>query len=476
MKFLSAWMKRYSTGPVDAVETFSPAPLLNAFEQFHGSFFDLDRHITISAGELKNLRAELSIWLTQQGLAPGSRLVVALSNGPIFAAVLAASLEAGASPILVHSDTPELELHRLAQRWGAQFLLTAAAAKNETGSSFHTSLLSGENDFLRCQTVADEPSGSDRVRLRSVPLHPTSGTSGGPKIAARPGPCAIAEAMHYIETLSIDESDVILCSMPMSHAYAYGMCLMVALLTSANLLFTRRFNPTTVAAALNQERVSIFPAVPFMLDWLLAAKPAITARPRVLLSAGAPLSRKTFEGFRDGYGFSVRRLYGTTETGGISIGAAEQEFDDNVGPPMQGVEVGLDAFSGAQSRAGAATLRVRSSSMMAGYLEKSGIRNPLHQGWFETGDLARFDAKGRIHLQGRLSEVINVFGFKVAPGEVEEVISLLPQVVEVKVYADHSSGPDVVGAAVVCQGQLTEAEVLRHCEKHLVSYKWPKAR
>jgi acyl-CoA synthetase (AMP-forming)/AMP-acid ligase II len=96
-------------------------------------------------------------------------------------------------------------------------------------------------------------------------------------------------------------------------------------------------------------------------------------------------------------------------------------------------------------------------------------------GWFETGDLAQIDARGRIHLLGRLSEVINVFGLKVIPREVEEVIALLPGVAEVKVYARRDMGSEVVEAAVVCRGSLDEGKILKHCEKHLVSYKCPTA-
>jgi acyl-CoA synthetase (AMP-forming)/AMP-acid ligase II len=186
------------------------------------------------------------------------------------------------------------------------------------------------------------------------------------------------------------------------------------------------------------------------------------------------LSSRTFEAIRDRYGVAVRPLYGTTETGGISVGLGGDEFDDSVGPAMKGVEVDLCPASGDGSSADAKILRVRSSSMMAGYLEKGGIsRRAFSDGWFETGDLAQTDERGRICLHGRLSEVINVFGFKVVPREVEDVIALLPEVVEVKVYARRHMGPEVVAAAVVCRGKLEEEQILRHCEQHLVGYKCP---
>jgi long-chain acyl-CoA synthetase len=470
-------MTLFSTPFDDGAAAFSPAPLLDAFENFDGSFFDLERDLRISASELKKLKTELRNKMIGGGLVSGDQVIAALPNGPLFAAVWAASLEAGASPILVHGETPGRELDRMTQRWGAQFLVTEAAINDGSEQKPGELLIAGEHGALRWQRLGSEASNRGPLRLASVPLHPTSGTSGEAKIAVRPGRCAVAEPLHYIETLGIERSDVILCAIPMSHAYAYGMCFMVALLTSAKFLFMRRFNPELVRAAVSEFGVSVLPAVPMMLDSLLPTDAArLTGRPRILLSAGAPLPRKTFEAFRDRYGLSIRPLYGTTETGGISIGPARDEFDGSVGAPMKGVEVDLHGLSDTGLDAETGILRVRSSSMMAGYLEESGASGfAINDGWFETGDLARIDVQGRIHLQGRLSELINAFGFKVIPREVEDVIALLPEIVEVKVYAVRQLGVDAVEAAVVCHGRLDEEQILKHCEKHLVNYKCPTA-
>jgi acyl-CoA synthetase (AMP-forming)/AMP-acid ligase II len=452
-------------------DRLSSTPLLDAFENFHGSFFDLERNLRISADSAKRLRTEVRLGMQRLGLGQGERVIAAAPNGVLFAAVWAASLEAGASPILVHSETPEAELCRMAESWGARFIVAGEAQ----GSGAGEVLTSGETGGLRWQRVGDH---RDLLDLPPVPLHPTSGTSGGPKVAVRPGPSAVAEPLHYIETLSIDRSDVILCALPMSHAYAYGMCLLVALLTSAELLFLSRFNPALLKRALNEMKVSVLPAVPVMLDGLLASDAAgMVGRPRIVLSAGAPLRKETFEACQEQWGLIVRPLYGTTETGGISIGRAQDAFDGSVGPPMKGVEVDVGGAGGGSGFGpDTGVLRVRSASMMSGYLEPGGINSDmLGAGWFETGDLARIDGKGAIHLQGRLSEVINVLGFKVAPREVEDVIAMLPKVREVKVYGGRWRGQTVVEAAVVSSGSLEEEAILRHCDRHLVSYKCPSA-
>jgi acyl-coenzyme A synthetase/AMP-(fatty) acid ligase len=471
MKSFHVSTKPWSIGSAEEAADYSPEPLLNAFENFRGSWFDLDFNLRITADDLKQLKNELLVQMTQRGLSAGDRMLMALPNGPLFAAIWAASLAAGASPILAHSDTPEPELERMAARWGAKFVATEARIGNRNLACEFFS--AGRYGAILWQRREREDARGDQIRLVSLPLHPTSGTSGGPKIAVRPGPCAVAEPLHYIQALSIDSSDSILCAIPMSHAYAYGMCLLVALLTSTQLLFMRRFSPALAYRALSQMQVSVFPALPIMLDSLLAASATGSlGRPRIVLSAGAPLPRKTFEEVRKRSGISVQSLYGTTETGGISIGLAEEEFTDSVGIPMAGVEVNIGEPNGGE----AGVVRVRSASMMAGYLEADRIsHDQISDGWFETGDVARRDAHGRMLLQGRLSDVINVFGYKVIPREVEEIILMLPQVEEVKVYAARHLGPDVVAAAVVCHEPVSEAQIIEHCEKHLVSYKCPTA-
>jgi long-chain acyl-CoA synthetase len=114
--------------------------------------------------------------------------------------------------------------------------------------------------------------------------------------------------------------------------------------------------------------------------------------------------------------------------------------------------------------------------MMAGYLTPQGIdASHIVDGWFQTGDLGYLDAAGRIHLVGRESEVINVFGLKVIPSEVEAVIRQIAGVTDVKVYAgQHRSGSQIVKAAIAGPDSLDVAAVREHCARQLVGYKRPE--
>jgi acyl-coenzyme A synthetase/AMP-(fatty) acid ligase len=309
----------------------------------------------------------------------------------------------------------------------------------------------------------------------SVPLHPTSGTTGLPKLAVRPAAAAVAEAGHYVETIGIDERDLILCTVPMSHAYGFGMGTMVPLLSGASVASTRRFTPAAALQALREHPVTIYPTAPFALDVLLGeGGDELPPPPRCITSAGAPLPEATATEVSRRWGTIVRPLFGTTETGGISVALPGHDpaAAGSVGPPMEGVSVEV---RGAGENDDAGRLSVRSSSMMVGYLGTDGIdRSAIVDGWFDTGDMALLDDEGDIRLRGRASEVINVFGMKVLPSEVEEVIALLPQIKEVKVYGVvNAGGYPSVRAAVVASEGLREADVRAHCRAHLISYKRP---
>ncbi len=462
----------------------SPAPLLDAIENYRGSFIDQDRATVVDAAAFARGRSALTTELPQQGLEAGDRVIVAVGNGPQFPAVLGALLENGASPLLVHWQTPPQELLRTARQFGARFVVGNGERQDAlSGVGGHCDLLSADPWLNLCWAHVDvnSPLFNDRLpALPGVPLHPTSGTTGRPKIAARPGLCAVQEARHYIERIGIDDTDTILAAPPMSHAYAYGMCVIVPLLSGANVVCMRAFKPQLALQAMRQFGITIFPAVPVMLDMLMFGAPDDVPCPRrAVLSAGSPLPARTAGRFKKTFSVDVRPLYGTTETGGITVGFDDGRIrcDGAVGTVLSGVEAEVRPHSGAADVGeGAGMLFVRSSSMMAGYLDEDGIdASPLVEGWFQTGDLARVEQNGEIRLLGRDTEVINVSGMKVVPIEVEQVVASLPGVVEVKVYpGQRKSGDQFVQAAVVAESGVTMQAIRDYCAEHLIYYKRPE--
>lgn len=167
------------------------------------------------------------------------RVIVAVANGPGFLNALCVTLTHGMSPLLVHAKTPPAELRRLALRFGVRWIITDGWSTTESAATgLDAQRLVGDDtgEFLAIRVDDRDPAFNTAYPdLAAVPLHPTSGTTGLPKIAIRPGTAAAVrpKPQHYPSIRSASHpSDVILMlATPMSHAYAFGMGVMVPLLS-----------------------------------------------------------------------------------------------------------------------------------------------------------------------------------------------------------------------------------------------------
>lgn len=71
----------------------------------------------------------------------------------------------------------------------------------------------------------------------------------------------------------------------------------------------------------------------------------------------------------------------------------------------------------------------KGDTLMEGYVGDEGLtRNVLHNGTLFTSDCGRIDEQGRLHLTGRIGDIINIGGYKVNPIVVEDVALSFPAV------------------------------------------------
>jgi acyl-CoA synthetase (AMP-forming)/AMP-acid ligase II len=455
-------------------QSLSADPILNAAARYRGTLVDLDSGRSVSADDFARLRETLLHDLTAFGLQAGDRVILTIPNGAPFIVALLTLLEAGACPLLLHFKTPSTEVFRYAKQFACRYSIgDFRADRFENGNVTNFSQLECNGTNLQwCEFDNDRPSDSG---FCGVPLHPTSGSTGLPKIALRPGFAAIEEARHYAETMDIRSTDGIVAFPPMSHAYGYGMSVMVPLLTGANVLTTQRFSVEKLRAAMGNHVVSVLPVVPSMLPALSMAREMRWDRMRWVLAAGSVLPHNVAAMFLERTGVTCCPLYGTTETGGISVAttADGSDVDGRVGPAMKGVETSIIPETDLGPNIG--RLAIRSSSMMAGYLDEHGnIARPFSEAWFSTGDLALMSDSESVHLRGRVSDVINVHGMKVVPSEVEEVLLRMPDIHEVKVYAGVGKyETQTVLAAVATERRTEVRDIEAFCQDQLVYYKRP---
>ena len=101
-----------------------------------------------------------------------------------------------------------------------------------------------------------------------------------------------------------------------------------------------------------------------------------------------------------------------------------------------------------------------------------------HDGWFFTGDYARYDEDGYIWFLGRKDDIIKSFGYRVSPYEVERVMKSHPAVADCACVGEEPEKDKllVVAYVIVQPGaDVTPDELLAFGKEHLAAYKAPKA-
>jgi long-chain acyl-CoA synthetase len=201
---------------------------------------------------------------------------------------------------------------------------------------------------------------------------------------------------------------------------------------------------------------------------------------RLVISAGAPLRAETFFKFHERFSVYPHQLYGSTETGVISInlcggGEIEKRFN-SVGRPVKNVVVKVFGDDGVEVGAGVeGEIAVRSPSMTTGYygLPEETAR-VFRDGYYFTGDLGFIDEAGYIYIKGRKKFLINVGGFKVDPEEVESLLSQHPDVLEAAVLGiTDGLGNERVKAVIVARRPMDVKGVLEFMRGRIAEYKLP---
>ena len=118
--------------------------------------------------------------------------------------------------------------------------------------------------------------------------------------------------------------------------------------------------------------------------------------------------------------------YGITECSpGISaVRSDDPRKDESVGTVLPGVEARIKRLDGSPAADEVGELHVRGPNVMLGYYKAPDLTANVidRDGWFNTGDLARFDGR-HLFIVGRTKEMIIRSGFNVYPAEVEAVLN-----------------------------------------------------
>jgi long-chain acyl-CoA synthetase len=155
------------------------------------------------------------------------------------------------------------------------------------------------------------------------------------------------------------------------------------------------------------------------------------------------------------------------------------EYNGSIGLPIPSTHACVKDEDGNMLPAGEiGELCIKGPQVMRGYWRRPDETDKVldADGWLHTGDMARMDEKGFFYIVDRKKDMILVSGFNVYPNEIEDVIAMMPGVLEVAAVGvpDEKSGEAVKVVIVRKDPALTEDQVLAHARANLTGYKLPR--
>jgi acyl-CoA synthetase (AMP-forming)/AMP-acid ligase II len=264
------------------------------------------------------------------------------------------------------------------------------------------------------------------------------------------------------------------------NAGIYNVCF--GLRAGASVVLMPRFSTKEFATLISryQIRSTVLPPAAMVM---LATDPEITDLTplRYVRSITAPLSPPAARRFMERFGTIVLNSYGQAEVGEV-IGWTASDAREHpeklgaAGRPLPGVDIRVvDQGNRDVETNGVGELMVRPPRMAAGYAGGESLSDRLDaQGFVRTGDHARLDSEGFVWIEGRSSDLINRGGNKVFPDQVEEVLRLVPGVVDVAVVGRSDERLGQVPVAVIV-GDASADALERACRAELAPYKVPVA-
>ncbi|HEY2248252.1 MAG TPA: class I adenylate-forming enzyme family protein [Bradyrhizobium sp.] len=429
--------------------------------------------------------------LRELGVRAGDRVMIVSENSIALACLLFAASRLDAWAIVANPRLSARELDQIRDHSGARRAFFTAEISGEAaahaarcGAAIRdVGPLSGIGVSPLNVDTAAEPVEADGARQVAVLIY-TSGTTGTPKGVMLTHRNLLFSARTTALHRNMTAADLQYCVLPISHIVGISL-LIQTLMVGAGVRLVVKYSPAALVEAIAEQGITMLNGVPATYQRLLEYK-ATAGLPklnrgalRLIGVAGAPLDLDLKARVEKELGLPLSNGFGITECSpGISGVRFDAPRNDNaVGRLLPGLEARIVRKDGTVVTTNdIGELHVRGPNVMRGYYRAPDLTAKAidEDGWFNTGDLARFE-DDVLFIVGRTKEMIIRSGFNVYPAEIEAVISTHPAVVQCAVVGRHVPGNEEVVAFVqlIKGSSATAADVMAHVAPQLTSYKRP---
>jgi acyl-CoA synthetase (AMP-forming)/AMP-acid ligase II/acyl carrier protein len=429
------------------------------------------------------------------GLGRNDRVVIVLDNGPEMAlAFMAVASCATAVPLNPAYRTDEFKFYL--SRLNAKAIIVNAEDQTdvkELGHSLGLSIIElvpqqqAEAGIfeLHCATTRAVPqtgfADTDDVALI---LH-TSGTTSAPKIVPLTHKNICAMAKNNQVALELNAADLCLNIMPLFHSTGLVGVILSSLISGAGVVCPPGFYAPQFFGWLSEFRPTWFTAVPSMYQAILArarnnSHEAVGGSLRFIRSSSSALPQQLMSELEQVFRVPVIESYGMTECGMIACNPLPPSKRK---PRSAGVATSIDIKIVDQKdheRACGAEgeIVVRGACVISRYEAEAEVnQQSFTNGWFRTGDQGFIDDEGYLFITGRLKEIINRGGEKIAPLEVDQALLEHPLVEQAVTFpvANELLGEEVAAAVVLSSdGVVTEMDLREFVSSRLAPFKVPR--
>jgi long-chain acyl-CoA synthetase len=531
------WLKSYPPGVPAEIDTQQYRSLVELFEKSIRAYGDRPAFTsmgkTLRFSELDTLARNFGAWLQAKGLAKGARVALMMPNCLQYPIAMFGTLRAGCVVVNVNPLYTARELEHQIKDAGAEVIVIlenfasvleevrprlqgapgGAALKHVVVTSLGEMLglkgllvnlvvrkvkkmvpaydLPGAVSFKQ---ALDEGAGAKLVTPLLghddlAFLQYTGGTTGvskGAMLLHRNVIAALLQYKAWLEPAVRGERSIIITALPLYHIFSLTVnCLNMMVVGGENILITNPRDIPGFVKELAKHKYTIISGVNTLFNALLNNPDFAKldfSHLKLAVGGGMAVQKAVAERWKQVTGTTLIEGYGLTETAPAATANPLDlaEYSGSIGVPMSSTDIELrDDADHPVPLGEAGEICIRGPQVMAGYWQRPDESAKVlgADGFLHTGDIGVMDAKGFIRIVDRKKDMIIVSGFKVFPNEIEQVVMMLPGVLECAVVGvpDPHSGEVPKVYVVKKDPQLTDQDVLEHCRRELTGYKRPKS-
>lgn len=450
------------TGPEVAIPEVDLPGMLAGHAPEALALVDGDQALTY--GDLEERSARLAGYLREQGVGPGQRVGIHLGRSATQLVAVLAVLRTGAAYLPLDPDHPLARRRFAVEDTGAAAVLVADGAPDP-----RLGLPVFVADGLGSAEHAPLPSREGSPRAAAYVMH-TSGSTGRPKGVEVSHRGAVNLATAQARAWGLGPGDRVLQFASLGFdasveeiwtTWACGACLVLAPTPTATSI-------SAFVRFVERSGVTVLD-LPTAYWTTLATEPGVVLPPSVhtVVIGGESYPGAVLASWRERYPrLRLINTYGPTEatvtaTSAVLVPTADRDAERQqvIGAPLDNVVVRVLDGDGRPVAAGVAgELYIGGAGVALGYVgrpELTAERFVERDGEYvyRTGDLARMRSDGSLVFLGRADDQVKVRGYRIEPGEVENVLAEHPEVAHAAVVVEGSGEAARLVAHLVCGGR-----------------------